>query len=46
MLSWRIVRDEGDEAMKALFEDIEVMQQPNAFCDGDLLAMGISSPGR
>ena len=34
MLSWRKLKDDGDEEMKAFFRDIEVMQQPNAFCDG------------
>ena len=38
MLSWRKLRDEGDEEMKAFFRDIEVMQQPNAFADGVIIA--------
>jgi hypothetical protein len=38
MLSWRKLRDEGDEEMKGFFRDIEVMQQPSAFCDGVIIA--------
>ena len=38
MLSWRKLRDEGDEEMKGFFRDIEVMQQPAAFCDGIIIA--------
>ena len=38
MLSWRKLRDEGDEEMKAFFDEVEVMQQPNAFCDGVIIA--------
>jgi len=38
MLSWRKLRDEGDEEMKGFFRDIEVMQQPAAFCDGVIVA--------
>ena len=30
-----MARDEGDEEVRAFVEhDIEIMQQPNAFCDG------------
>ena len=38
MLSWRNLRDEGDEEMKEFFNEIEVMQQPAAFCDGVIIA--------
>ncbi len=38
MLSWRQLRDQGDEDMKGFFGDIEVMQQPAAFCDGVIVA--------
>ena len=38
MLSWRKLRDEGDEEMKLFFNQIEVMQQPSAFCDGVIIA--------
>ena len=38
MLSWRKLRDEGDEEMKGFFEEIEVMQQFSAFCDGVIIA--------
>ena len=38
LLSWRKLRAEADEEMKTFFRDIEVMQQPAAFCDGVILA--------
>ena len=38
MLSWRKLRDEGDEEMRGYFEDIEVMQQPAAFADGVIIS--------
>ena len=38
MLSWRKLRDGGDEEMKQFFKEIEVMQQPAAFCDGVIIA--------
>ena len=38
MRSWRKLRDEGDEEVRALLRDIEVMQQPAAFCDGVIIA--------
>ena len=31
LLSWRKLRDQGDEESRAFFRDIEVMQQPSAF---------------
>ena len=38
MLSWRKLRDGGDAQMRAYFQEIEVMQQPSAFCDGAIIA--------
>ena len=38
LLSWRKLRAEADEEMKTFFRDIEVMQQPAAFCDGVIIA--------
>ena len=38
MLPWRKLRDNGDPEMKRFFEEIEVMQQPAAFCDGVIIA--------
>ena len=38
LLSWRKLRDQGDEESRAFFRDIEVMQQPSAFCDGVIIA--------
>ena len=37
LLSWRELRDQGDEESRAFFRDIEVMQQPSAFCDGVII---------
>ena len=34
MAAWRKLRDEGDEEMKDLFNEIAVWQQPSAFLDG------------
>ena len=38
MLSWRKLRDEGDPEIRSFFKEIEVMQQPAAFCDGVIIA--------
>ena len=38
MLSWRKLRDEGDAEVRGFFQEIEVMQQPAAFCDGVIIA--------
>ena len=38
MLSWRKLRDQGDEEMKTFFQETEVMQQPSAFCDGVIVS--------
>ena len=38
MLTWRKLRDHGDPEVRAFFNDIEVMQQPAAFCDGVIIA--------
>ena len=32
------MRDSGDEEMRQFFKEIEVMQQPSAFCDGVIIA--------
>ena len=37
-MSWRKLRDQGDEECRAFFRDFEVMQQPSAFCDGIIIA--------
>ena len=34
MLSWRKLRDAGDDEVRQFFNDIEVMQPPAAFCGG------------
>ena len=38
MLSWRKLRDGGDPEVRSFFKDIEVMQQPAAFCDGVIIS--------
>ena len=38
MLPWRKLRDEGPDDIRAFFNEIEVMQQTNAFCDGIIIA--------
>ena len=38
MLSWRKMRDDGDPEVRGFFKEIEVMQQPSAFCDGVIIA--------
>ena len=38
MLQWRKMKYSGSEEVKAWFRDIEVMQQPAAFCDGVIVS--------
>ena len=33
MRTWRQFRDGGDEEIRRFFDEVEIMQQPSAFCD-------------
>ena len=33
MRTWRQFRDSGDEELRRYFDEVEIMQQPSAFCD-------------